>query len=152
MTEKVFLASERLEEFVWNFQKSVTFDNIESHKKGEFYPLFRRKFFGKTTDEAKSTPLATFLGLRNLVNSLFSIHLQLVSHKPATPVKMTFSKLLEGLLFGIYQCTWQIFWNVEISTFTLHDSDSTTDTPPVIKFSKHLQKTFAVESVFCGYL
>ena len=30
------------------FRKDVTFDNVKSHKKGGFHPLFRRYIFGKT--------------------------------------------------------------------------------------------------------
>ena len=29
------------------FKKDVTYDNITSHKKAEFHPLFRRYIFGK---------------------------------------------------------------------------------------------------------
>ena len=33
------------------FRKSVTYDNIKSHKKLESHPLFRRYIFQKTTEE-----------------------------------------------------------------------------------------------------
>ena len=38
------------------FRKNVNYDNIKSHKKSEFHPLFRRYIFGKTTGGVKLTP------------------------------------------------------------------------------------------------
>ena len=32
------------------FRKDVTYDNIQSHKKAGFHPLFRRYIFGKTAE------------------------------------------------------------------------------------------------------
>ena len=37
------------------FRKNVTYDNIKSHKKSEFHPLFRRYIFEKTTGCVKLT-------------------------------------------------------------------------------------------------
>ena len=39
------------------FRKDVNFDNIKSHKKTGFHPLFRRYIFRKTTGGVQLTPL-----------------------------------------------------------------------------------------------
>ena len=45
LTEKFFISSEQLENFNEIFRKDVTYDNIKSHKKAGFHPLFRRYNF-----------------------------------------------------------------------------------------------------------
>ena len=44
------------------FRKDVPYDNVKSHKKLGFHPLFRRYIFQKTTVEGQLTPPA-ILGL-----------------------------------------------------------------------------------------
>ena len=47
------------------FRKYVTYDNIKSHKKQGFHPLFRRNIYRKVTEGVKVTlPAPTFLGLK----------------------------------------------------------------------------------------
>ena len=45
------------------FRKDVTYDNIKSHKKTGFHPLFSRYIFGKTTGESQTDP-PVVLGLK----------------------------------------------------------------------------------------
>ena len=47
------------------FRKYVTYDNIKSHKKQGFHPLFRRNIYRKVTEGVKVTlPAPIFLGLK----------------------------------------------------------------------------------------
>ena len=55
------------------FREAVPYDNIKSHKKSEFHPLFRRYIFQKTTggDQIKLTPsprppIPAVLGLKKI--------------------------------------------------------------------------------------
>ena len=45
--------SERFEKFQSNFQKDVTYDNAESHKKPGLHPLSKRYISGETTGECQ---------------------------------------------------------------------------------------------------
>ena len=38
------------------FRKNVAYDNINSHQKAGFYPLFRKYIFGKTTGGGQINP------------------------------------------------------------------------------------------------
>ena len=49
------------------FRKDVTYDNIQSHKKAGFHPLFRRYIFGKTAEVGQIDPPAV-LGLKHCVS------------------------------------------------------------------------------------
>ena len=46
------------------FKKDVTHNNIKSHKKPEFYPLFRRYIFQKTTGGGPADLPPAVLGLK----------------------------------------------------------------------------------------
>ena len=54
LTEKVFTSSNDLRNCNEIFRKDVTYDNIKSHKKPGFHPLFRRHIFEKNTEEMKN--------------------------------------------------------------------------------------------------
>ena len=47
--ESLISSSKELRNFNNIFRKYVAYDNIKSHKKPEFQPLFRRSIFEKTT-------------------------------------------------------------------------------------------------------
>ena len=46
--EKVFISSERHDEFERNFQENGAYDNIKGHKKPGLHPLSIKHNFGKT--------------------------------------------------------------------------------------------------------
>ena len=47
LTERIFIASERIEEFNEIFRKDVTYGNIKSHKKSGLHPSLEDIFLGK---------------------------------------------------------------------------------------------------------
>ena len=47
MKKKIFISSERLEEFPWNFQEYITYDNTESEKENRVSPSLWKKSFRK---------------------------------------------------------------------------------------------------------
>ena len=49
LTQKIFIYSERLEEFQRNFQERCDYSNIELKKTPGILPPFRRDIVGKTT-------------------------------------------------------------------------------------------------------
>ena len=61
--ENSFITSETLH----NFTKDVIYDNIKSHRKPEFHPLFRRYIFRKMIDggEGQTDPPPYILGFRS---------------------------------------------------------------------------------------
>ena len=58
----MFISSERLEEFQWNFRKDMTYDNIKIHKKTGLHFLTRRYIFRKKHTKGGSNlpPLPAF--------------------------------------------------------------------------------------------
>ena len=62
MRESSYLLN-NLRSFDEIFRKDVTYDNIKSHKKARFHPLFRMYIFRKNTRGIRLNPLPTFLGL-----------------------------------------------------------------------------------------
>ena len=102
------------------FRKDVNFDNIKSHKKTGFHPLFRRYIFRKTTVGVQLTPLPTppppptpaVLGLRSLnqkcLNSsdqLQTVFLVITTLKLLTKLRLVLSHLREHKFKHSFQDT-----------------------------------------------
>ena len=59
--KKIFLSSEPLEEFQWNFRKDVVYDHIESRKKEQGFTLSLEDTFLET-QQGRLEPTQNFNG------------------------------------------------------------------------------------------
>ena len=68
LKKKIFISSERVGEFQWNFQQRCDYDNIKSYKKPGLRPFFEKYIFGKTTEGHQINPPSLFRAKKSKPN------------------------------------------------------------------------------------